>query len=114
MTETIWTLWATTKETQVVLNYMAGQRTAKQIIWEYFGLREEAVYDDDWDNIVDYINDFKDLKALERCSVRYTERLKGMWITEEKFMSYFPNGIPNKKEDGEQTNIRKPRTTKKK
>ena len=45
-------------ETQKVLNYVQGYRTEKEIVKEFFGLREELVYDDDGINIKEYVSDF--------------------------------------------------------
>lgn len=82
-------------QTQAVINYMSGKRTAKQIVWEFFWLNEEAIYDDNWENVLDYINDFKDLNALKQKKVRYVEKLWEMWVTEEMFNKLFSNWLPD-------------------
>lgn len=86
---TIWTIAWLNQDTNKVINYMTWRRTAKQIVWEYFWLREEAVYDDNWENIIDYVNDFKDVKVLEQKKVQYNDRLKDLWVTEEMFNALF-------------------------
>lgn len=82
-------------QTQAVINYMSGKRTAKQIVWEFFWLNEEAIYDDNWENVLDYINDFKDLNALKQKKVRYVEKLWEMGVTEEMFNKLFSNWLPD-------------------
>lgn len=76
-------------ETQSVMNYMMGVRTKKQIVWEFFWLREEAVYDDEWVNVIDFINDFKDTDTLKKKWVHYVERFKEFNVSEEEFNSLF-------------------------
>lgn len=91
---TLWNIAGLNADTQKVINYMSGRKTEKQIVWEFFWLREEAVYDDNWENIVDYVNDFKDIKVLEQKKVQYNDKLKELWVTEEKFNSLFRE-LPN-------------------
>lgn len=81
-------------ETQKVMNYMSGKRTVKQIVWEFFGLREEAVYDDAGTNLIDFINDFKDIEVLEKKWVHYHERFEALWVTREAFVALFPKWEP--------------------
>lgn len=128
------TVNATNPETQKVINRIAWYRTEKQVVQEFFGLREEVVYADDGIEIKDYISDFKNLKTLEEKQVRYIPRLAELGVSEEVFNNLFPNGLPtlksNEKKDewstdkwgesktswGEEkpSNNRKPRKTKKK
>lgn len=82
-------------ETTKIINYMLWQRTIKQRVWEYFWLRQEAVYDDNWENVIDYINDFKDLQVLKQKEVKYTQRLSDLWVTEEEFNKLFINWLPD-------------------
>jgi hypothetical protein len=89
MTTTLWNIAGLNTDTNKVINYMSWKRTAKQIVWEYFWLREEAVYDDTGEIVVDYINDFKDIVSLEQKKVQYNDRLKEIGITEEMFNSLF-------------------------
>ena len=91
---TTWWINAENIETSKVMNYMSGRRTVKQIVWEYFWLREEAIYDDNWENIIDFINEFKDLKKLEQKKVKYVPRLLELWVTEEAFNNLFLNWLP--------------------
>lgn len=87
-------------QTQKVMNYMAWVRSKKQIVWEFFGLREEAVYDDNWENVIDYINDFKEARVLEAKKVGYLPRLSELWVSEEDFNSLFYWEIPNYNKNG--------------
>lgn len=95
MVTTTWGLQGLNPETQNVMNYMSGHRTKKQVVWEFFGLREEAVYDDEWTNVVDFINDFKDIKVLEKKWVHYSKRLITLWVSEADFNNLFYWETPN-------------------
>lgn len=88
MVTTTW-MMGLNSETQSVMNYMSGQRTSKQIVWEFFWLREEAVYDDEWVNVIDFINDFKDEAILKKKWVHYHPRFKEIGVTEEAFTKLF-------------------------
>lgn len=94
MVTTMWNMMWENTETSKVMNYMMGRRTVKQIVWEFFWLREEAVYDDNWDNIIDFISDFKDLVALKSKKVRYVPRLAELWVSEQEFNKLFLNWLP--------------------
>lgn len=96
MATTLWNIAGLNTDTQKIINYMSWKRTAKQIVWEFFWLREEAIYDDTGEIVVDYINDFRDITALESKKVQYNERLKEIWITEEVFNWLFPR-LPDPK-----------------
>lgn len=129
MVTTTWNFNALNSQTWAVINYMAGKRTKKQIVWEFFWLREEAIYDDNWENVVDFVNDFRDLVALKSKKVRYVPRLWDLWVTEQEFNALFQNWLPtfevekplasNNEENGktnwwEQSNTWNTRKTKKK
>ena len=94
-----------TPETTQVINYMTWKRTPKQIVGEFFGLRQEAIYDDTWVNIVDFINDFNDLEILEQKWVHYSPRFQDFGITEQDFKNLFKKGLPilktNEVKDGQ-------------
>ena len=94
MVTTLWNIWGVNTDTQKIINYMSWKRTAKQIVWEYFWLREELVYDDEWINVIDMINDFKDIDALTQKKVQYIEKLAELWVTEEMFNKLF-NKLPD-------------------
>ena len=81
----------TNPETQKVIDYMLGRRSARQIVAEYFGLRQEVIYDDSGEQVVGMVDEFKETKALKEKKVRYTERLTEMGITEDMFNKLFIN-----------------------
>lgn len=94
MVTTTWNFNALNSQTWAIINYMAGKRTKKQIVWEFFWLREEAIYDDNWENVVDFVNDFRDLVALKSKKVRYVPKLLDLWVTEQEFNALFQNWLP--------------------
>lgn len=129
MVTTTWNFNALNSQTWAVINYMSGKRTKKQIVWEFFWLREEAIYDDNWENVIDFVNDFRDLVALKSKKVRYIPKLWDLWVTEQEFNALFQNWLPtfevekplvsNNEENGktdwwEQSNSWNTRKTKKK
>lgn len=81
-------------ESNKVINYMSWKRTKKQIVWEFFWLREEAIYDDNWENVTDFINEFKDVEVLKRKWVKYIKRLSELWVSEKEFNELFSNWLP--------------------
>lgn len=81
-------------ETQAVINQMLGYKSEKQIVAEFFGLREEIIYDADGINIVDMNSDFKNPISLKEKKVRYHEKLRDFGIDESKFKLLFPYGLP--------------------
>lgn len=110
-------LRAENSETQKVIEQMMWVKSKEQIVIEFFWLRKEVIYDNEWVNVVDMINEFKDTAALKRCRVKYHEKLAEFGISESEFKAMFPNGLPTletkKIDNGEQkSNTRKPRTTK--
>lgn len=84
----------TNPETQKVIDYMLWRRSARQIVAEYFGLRQEVIYDDSGEQVIGMVDEFKETKALREKKVRYTERLTEMGITEDMFNKLFINWLP--------------------
>lgn len=89
-----------TQETAKVISKMNWVKTKKDIIKEFFDLKEEVIYDDKWVNIRSIINDFIDLDILIKKKVKYNDTLLKLWVNEEEFKSYFKN-LPL--DNGEQT-----------
>lgn len=87
----------TNKETNEVIRKMQGKRNAKEMVAEFFGLREEAIYDNEWEQVTGFVDDFRDMKALEQKKVQYNDKLKEIGITEEVFNAMFSNGLPTLK-----------------
>lgn len=77
-------------ESNKVLSYMSGQRTAEQMIQEYFGLRKEVIYNDAGDEVVDMINEFRDPATLKFKKVCYNPYFASKWLTEEMFYKCVP------------------------
>ena len=79
--------------TSKIVGFLNGNRSAEQMIQEYFGLRKEVVYSDDWSEVVDMINDFRDGEALKFKKVRYNEYFASKGLTEEMFYKYVPRNL---------------------
>lgn len=84
-----WALWVN-KETQDVINQINWVKTKEQIIWEFFWLKKEVIYSDDWQEVIDFINEFKNEKELKAKWVKYCEALSKLWITEQEFYTFIP------------------------
>ena len=82
-------LTALNPQTTAVMSYMVWNRSAKQMVGEFFGLREEAVYDDEWENVIDFISDFSDERALIAKKVHLHPKLVEKGITEQMFRDLF-------------------------
>lgn len=76
--------WINT-ETAKVIATINWQRTKEEIIWEFFWLKREVVYSDDWKDVLDIINEFKDKDILKSKWVKYIDKLWELWISEEDF-----------------------------
>ena len=61
------------QESNKIIAILNGNRTAEQMIQEYFGLRKEVIYSDDGTEVVDMINEFRDPEALKFKKVRYND-----------------------------------------
>ena len=86
-------LWATggiNPESNKIIGYLAWQRTAEQMIQEYFGLRKEVIYSDDGENVIDMINEFRDPSMLKLKKVRYNNYFASKWLTEDMFYKIVP------------------------
>jgi hypothetical protein len=80
-------------ESNKVIAFLNGNRTAEQMIQEYFGLRKEVVYSDDGTEVVDMINEFKDPEMLQKKKVRYNDYFASKGLTEEMFYKYVPRNL---------------------
>ena len=98
-------LWATgwiNKQSQDVINLLNGNRSAEQMIWEYFWLRKEVQYSDDWQEVVWMINEFRDFVALQQKKVQFVQYFKDKGMTEEMYYKVIPREftyIPEVKEE---------------
>lgn len=59
--------------TSKIVSFLNGNRSAEQMIQEYFGLRKEVVYSDDGSEVVDMINEFRDPEMLQLKKVQYND-----------------------------------------
>ena len=73
------------KQSQDIINQINGNRSAEQMIGEYFGLRKEVQYSDDGQEVIGMINEFKDREALQRKKVQFVQYFKDKGMTEEMF-----------------------------
>lgn len=79
--------------TSKIVAFLNGNRSAEQMIQEYFGLRKEVVYSDDGSEVVDMINEFKDPEMLQTKKVRYNDYFASKGLTEEMFYKYVPRAF---------------------
>ena len=87
----LWALGGINPESNKVLGFLQWQRTAEQMIQEYFGLRKEVIYSDDGQEVVDMINEFRDPSMLKQKKVRYNEYFRSKWLTEDMFYKLVPH-----------------------
>ena len=81
------------QESNKIIAILNGNRTAEQMIQEYFGLRKEVIYSDDGTEVVDMINEFRDPEALKFKKVRYNDYFASKWLTEEMFYKNVPRNL---------------------
>lgn len=79
--------------TSKIVAFLNGNRSAEQMIQEYFGLRKEVVYSDDGSEVVDMINEFKDPEMLQTKKVRYNDYFASKGLTEDMFYKYVPRNL---------------------
>lgn len=77
-------------ESNKVLGYLSGQRSAEQMIQEYFGLRKEVIYSDDGQEVIDMINEFRDPAMLKFKKVCFKPYFASKGMTEEMFYRCVP------------------------
>lgn len=79
--------------TSKIVAFLNGNRSAEQMIQEYFWLRKEVVYSDDGSEVVDMINEFKDPEMLQTKKVRYNDYFASKGLTEDMFYKYVPRNL---------------------
>lgn len=79
--------------TSKIVAFLNGNRSAEQMIQEYFWLRKEVVYSDDGSEVVDMINEFRDAEMLQMKKVRYNDYFASKWLTEDMFYKYVPRNL---------------------
>lgn len=78
------------EESNKVIAFMSWNRTAEQMIQEYFWLRKQVVYSDDGKEAIDMINEFRDPIKLKQKKVHYNEYFRSKWLTEDMFYKLVP------------------------
>lgn len=104
----LWKTWWINTESQNIINILNWNRTAEQMIWEYFGLRKEKIMSDDWLELIDMLNEFRDPKALQEKKVQFVPYFAEKWMTEEMFYKVVPKEyvyIPKQIKDEQQNDI---------
>lgn len=94
-----------TPESNKVIQFLNGGRSAEQMIQEYFGLRKEVIYSDDGTEVVDMINEFKDPEILKFKKVRYNDYFASKGLTEEMFYKLVPRAFVYKEGEESTTNL---------
>lgn len=89
----LWAVWGINQESNKVIGFLNGNRTAEQMIQEYFGLRKEVVYSDDGTEVIDMVNEFRDPEALQKKKVRYNDYFASKGLTEEMFYKNVPRSL---------------------
>lgn len=79
--------------TSKIVSFLNGNRSAEQMIQEYFGLRKEVVYSDDGSEVVDMINEFRDPEMLQLKKVQYNDYFASKGLTEDMFYKYVPRNL---------------------
>ena len=95
MITTTWNVYGLKDEngvdnTSKIVAFLNGNRSAEQMIQEYFWLRKEVIYSDDGSEVVDMINEFKDPEMLQAKKVRYNDYFASKWLTEDMFYKCVP------------------------
>ena len=76
--------------TTPIINILNWNRTAEQMIGEYFGLRKEVVYSDDGKEVLDMINEFRNHSVLQEKKVHFVQYFKDKGMTEEMYYKVIP------------------------
>jgi hypothetical protein len=72
-------------ETQKIMDTLDGRFTQKQIIQNFFGLRDSVVIAEDGKTILEIFDDFKDPEALVSKGVAWNDRLTQLGVQKEYF-----------------------------
>ena len=97
-------LWKTgwiNPESQKIIDQLNWNRSAEDMIWEYFWLRKEKVMSDDGLQVIDMVNEFKDYEVLQKKKVQFVSYFAYKGMTQEMYDRVIPTGFkynPNKDE----------------
>lgn len=91
-------------DTQKVMDTLDGRFTQKQIIQNFFGLRDSVVIAEDGKTILEIFDDFKDPEALNRKGVEWNPALERLGVQKEYFDSILAKYIAYGKKDSVESN----------
>ena len=91
-------------DTQKVMDTIDGRFTQKQIIQNFFGLRDSVVIAEDGKTILEIFDDFKDPEALNRKGVEWNPALERLGVQKEYFDSLLAKYIAYGKKDSVESN----------
>lgn len=91
-------------ETQKVMDTISGKLTQKEIIQNFFGLRDSVVIGEDGKTILEIFDDFKDPEALIKKGVEWNPALERLGVQKEYFDSLLAKYIAYGKKDSPQSN----------
>lgn len=91
-------------DTQKVMDTLDGRFTQKQIIQNFFGLRDSVVIAEDGKTILETFDDFKDPEALMKKGVEWNPALVRLGVQKEYFDSILAKYIAYGKKDSVESN----------
>ena len=80
-----------TPETQKVLDKLNGNISQKEIIKDFFGIRDVVVIAEDGKTILEVINEFTDPVALKDKWVQWNDALTKLWVDKAYFDTLLGN-----------------------
>ena len=89
-----------------ILSKLNGQKSAEEMIGEYFGLRKEVLFSDDGQDVTGMIDEFRDHDILQKKKVRYVEYFATKGLTKEMYDKVIPTSYTYKEplKDNKETN----------
>ena len=91
-------------DTQKVMDTLDWRFTQKQIIQNFFGLRDSVVIAEDGKTILEIFDDFKDPEALIKKGVEWNPALERLGVQKEYFDSLLAKYIAYGKKDSVESN----------
>jgi hypothetical protein len=90
--------------TSKVMDTINGKFTQKQIIQNFFGLRDQVVIAEDGKTILEIFDDFKDPEVLVRKGVQWMPRLEQLGVQKEYFDQLLAKYIAYGQKDSVESN----------
>ena len=91
-------------ETEKVMDTISGKFTQKQIIQNFFGLRDTVVIDEDGKTILEIFDEFREPDILIQKWVAWNERLAQLGVQKEYFDTLLGKYLEYGKKDSAQSN----------